>query len=73
MPRLKNAEPFGEVGRLLRGYDLSAAALAGLLGVSEPTARRRLREPESFTLSELRKIARGTDVPADEIREAIKF
>lgn len=73
MPRLKQTEPFAEVSRLLRGYGISAAALAGLLGVSEPTARKKLREPDTLTLSDLRKIARGTGAPADEIRGAIRF
>ncbi len=75
MPRIKPLcpEPFTEIRRLLKGYEFDGPKLAYVIGVSEPTARKRLKNPEEFTLGELRKIIRGSDVTADEIREALKF
>ena len=74
MPRLKTPElPFASVRRLLIGYELDSVHLAQALGVSRKTGKHRLDHPEELTLDDLRKICRNTRVPADEIREAIRF
>ena len=72
MPYLKpKAEPWKKLVRLLRGYGITGATLAGILEVSQPTAYRRLREPGSFTLDELYAISVRGHIPATELREAI--
>ena len=72
MPYLKpKAEPWKKLVRLLRGYGITGAALAGILEVSQPTAYRRLREPGSFTLDELYAVSVRGHVPMEEIREAV--
>lgn len=74
MPRLKTPEPlFWDVRRLLLGYELNAPTLSRATGMSESTAARRLANPGDLTLNELRRICRNGGVPADRMREAIKF
>ena len=69
MPRLKTQEkPFSKMSRLLIGYGLSAARLAPILKVSEPTARKRLDRPELLTLADLDRISRFGHIPIDEIK-----
>lgn len=65
--------PFWGVRRLLLGYELTSTHLARATGMSESTAARRLANPGDLTLSELRRVCRNAGVPADELREAIKF
>jgi hypothetical protein len=43
------------------------------LGVTDKTGKRRLDHPEELTLDDLKKLSRHTDIPADEIRAAIRF
>jgi len=73
MPYLKDDKPFADVERLLRGRKLTGSRLARVLGMSEQTARARLQCPGTFTLNELQKICAYGHVPAEEIREAVKF
>jgi len=47
--------------------------ISHILGCSVPTAAVKMKEPERLTLAELRMIQRGLNIPADEIRTAIKF
>lgn len=72
MPYLKpKAEPWKKLTRLLRGYRITGPALAGILGCSEPTAYRRLKEPGTLTLDELHTISLRAHIPIEELREAI--
>jgi hypothetical protein len=64
-------QPFSRMGRLLKGYGMTAARLAEILNVSTPTARQRLAEPERLTLGDLDRINRKGHVPLEELREAI--
>jgi len=73
MPFLKDDKPFIEMERLLRGYGLIGSRLARVLGKCEATARSKLQCPGSITLFDLARICRDGHIPADEIREAIKF
>ena len=73
MPWLINDKPFAEMERLLRGYKMTGSRLARAIGRSEQTARERLIRPGALTLSELQMICKNGHIPADEIREAIKF
>ena len=72
MPYIKKDEvPFVEMQRLLRGYELTAPALAKVLGCSEGTARSRLKSPADLTLGELDRLARFGHIPMEKIRAAI--
>jgi hypothetical protein len=74
MPRLKQTDPpFWDVRRLLLGYELTGQSLSRATGMSESTAARRLANPGDLTLTELRRICRNGGIPAERIREAIKF
>ena len=74
MPRLKQPDrTFPDMRRLLLGYELRAPLLSKAAGISESTAARRLANPGDLTLTELRRICRNGGIPADRIREAIKF
>lgn len=75
MPHLKKRpEPFADLLKLLKANDLgSSRKLAAVLYCSDYTGRARLKSPGDLTLTELQAICRNGHIPADEIREAIKF
>lgn len=64
---------FATLRRLLLGYEIDANRMALALCVCQKTGRRRLDHPEELTLGDLRRLCRRYNIPADEIREAIKF
>lgn len=73
MPYIAPAkQPFEEVARLIRGY-MQAPKMAEAIGCTEPTARKKLDDPGRITLADLRALQRKGHIPAEEIREAIKF
>lgn len=73
MPYVKPREiPFIRISRLLRGYG-SAPELAAQARMSAPTMRRRLDNPASLTLGELRDLSLRLHIPKDEVMEAIKW
>lgn len=72
MPYIKkNAPPFVKITRLLRGYGFNSITLASVLGVSQPTAKKRLDRPETLTLGELDRISRFAHIPMEELRQAM--
>lgn len=72
MPRLKKKEPdFIKVGRLIRGY-ATPPKVAEMLGCSTPTARKKMNEPELFTLGELNMICRRAHIPVEDMRQAVQ-
>lgn len=72
MPYVKTPErPYAAVGRLLKGYGMTAEKLSGILECSVPTARARLNDPQRFSLAELALVSRKGHVPIEEIRDAI--
>ena len=72
MPYLKpKAEPWKKLTRLLRGYRITGPALAVILGCSEPTAYRRLKEPGTLTLDELHTISLRAHIPMEELKGAL--
>ena len=74
MPRLKTKPaPFADVRRLLLGYELDGPKMGRALDTSTTTGKRRLDHPEELTLAELAKISRRVGIPADVLRNAIKF
>lgn len=72
MPRLKKKEPdFIKVARVIKGY-ASAPQVAKMLNCSANTARRRLNDPQTFTLGELNMICRQAHIPWEDMREAVQ-
>lgn len=69
----KTNDPYDPMRRLLRGYGIDSPHLARALGCCEETARMRLKDPARLTLRELRDVCVRLGVPADEIRDAIRF
>lgn len=71
MPYTRENKPFSKMHRLLKGYELDGPKLAAILGVSPPTAKTRLDNPEKLTLDDLDKISRRGHIPMEELRECI--
>lgn len=71
MPYVKSYTETDKLRRLLKGYEFTAPRLAATLGCSTATAQRRLSDPASFTVEELRRINKRGHIPLDEIREAL--
>lgn len=60
---------------LLWGFCATAGGLVPLatrIGVSEDTLRRRLKDPDTFTIREIKLIARKTGIPLEELLTAVK-
>lgn len=74
LPRLKEKKaPFDAVQRVLRSYYLNGSRIAPVIGVSGPTARKKLENPELFTLKDLYSISKCLGIPWHEIREAMIY
>lgn len=70
MPRIKTR--VDAFRRLLGAYELdSSPALARVLDCSRGTALRRIRQPDTLTVGELRRISTHGHVPVDELRAAL--
>lgn len=69
---MKREEPYEAMRRLIRGYGYNGVKLAKVLGVSEQTARLRIREPERLTCEDLHRLHSIGGLPLDEIRAAVK-
>ncbi len=63
---------FAKLTGVLTVYGIDSRRLSEIIGKNRDTARRRLREPSSFSLEELAAI-NAAGVPAADIREAITF
>ena len=73
MPYKRNpAKPFESMERLLNSYKINAPALARMLGVSVPTARRKLNSPELLTLKDIGLINRMGHIDIEELRAAVR-
>ena len=72
MPYKKSTKPFESVEMLLNSYKINAPALAKILGVSVPTARDKLENPQKIQLKDIGLISRYGHVPIEELRKAIK-
>jgi len=71
MPYLKRIGEHEKSKRLLKGYEINAVKLASMIDVSEPTARKRLKNPGLLTGENWVNISRRGHIPIDEIREVI--
>ena len=75
MPYIRKTETTRQPGlkRLLRGYGLTPARMMAVLNVSENTARKYANDPGLLKLDQITLIARRQHIPAEELREAMKF
>ena len=72
MPRLKQPEvKFSRLQKTLRAYALNGTKIAPVLKVSPVTARKRMKDPQLFTVKDLDVLSRHFGIPWDEIRESI--
>ena len=67
----KKREP--ELTRLLRAEHLTMEEIGEAIGASRQTASRKVKNPDLFTIGELKNICRKLHIPMDEIRETIKL
>ena len=51
----------------------SSDELAKMAGIGLSTYYERIRDPESFRLSELRGLCKGLGIPIDDFRQSIQF
>lgn len=68
MPHIKRVGEHEKSKRLLKGYEINAVKLAVYIGVSEPTARKRLKNPGLLTGDDWLNISRKCHIPVEEIR-----
>lgn len=80
MPKVKLGQPKRDKLRelicgVLSAYGPSGDAerVAGILGCSLPTARKRIREPKGMPVDELLRLTRGLGIPLEEVRAAITY
>ena len=71
MPYLKRIGEHEKSKRLLKGYEITAVKLSAYIGVSEPTARKRLNNPGLLTGNDWLNISRRGHIPVEEIRNVI--
>lgn len=71
MPYIRTESPHEKSKRLLKGYDITASRLSSILVCSEPTARKKLKNPGLLTGDDWLSISRRGHIPIEEIREVI--
>ena len=72
MPRLREQKgEFAALGRLLKGYGASGAAIARAIGCAPGTGKKKLDEPKYLTVGDLAKLSAAFGIPFDEIRNAM--
>lgn len=70
MPYLKKEKP-DPMTMLLRAYGLNGNNLEPVLGQTGPTIRKKIRNPDLFTVGDLKKICRQKHIPIEEMRAGI--
>lgn len=72
MPKLKQPyDRYLDLKTLISGRcDVYDIRLQDILGCSAPTAISRRKEPDNYTLRELRTIGKKLNIPIDELRAA---
>ena len=72
MPRLKQQEPkFSRLQKTLKGYGLNGTKISPVLRISPVTARKRMKDPQLFTVKDLDVLSRHFGIPWNEITEAL--
>jgi len=69
--------PHARVGALIAGaamqQGLSIGSLGDVIGVSENTARARIKTPGDMTLDEFTTLCRRLHIPIADARDAIRY
>lgn len=78
MPKLKRPpDRYYNFKLLIRGsmavHGVTQTEAADRLDMTQKTLRRRLNDPDSMTLGEMKKLASLLNIPADDMRAAIPF
>jgi len=75
MPRLQDRNPYKALSKALAGareYErFTTADIAEAIGVSQPTALKYMRHPETAPLGKLLAMRRKLHIPIEELREHI--
>ena len=79
MPRtiFDRHSPYDKLLALLRGTaitkDKTFTDLGGMAKCSKQTVMRRMQDPGSWTLDELRAMGRGLNIPIEDLRQSIQY
>lgn len=72
MPKLRQSKPdFAPLGRLLKGYGATGAAVARAIGCAPTTGKKKLDDPKYLTVGDLSKLSLAFGIPFEEIRNAM--
>jgi hypothetical protein len=72
LPRLKERPVrYAKLQRLLRSYGLTGNRIHEAIGVSHVTGKKKMDNPELFTVQDLESISRSFGIPWDDVREAL--
>ncbi len=73
----KSSQPDRKLVMLIWGQmaalGVKQAELARKVHMGQDTMLRRRKDPDTFTIGELKKLSRELEIPADDIRAAITF
>jgi len=71
MPYVKKQR--NAIRSLLKSYDITdGAALGRILELSPKTGRRRMEDPDTLTIGEIKRLSTHGHIPIEELRAAIK-
>jgi len=75
LPKLKERSiqqvPYVRVQRLIKGYGINGNKLSPILGCSSPHAKKKLDNPELFTLDDLDRISNYWGIPWEDFKDAM--
>lgn len=72
LPKLKERQVrYRKLQKLLKGYGLNGNKIHTVIGVCHVTAKKKMDNPELFTIADLDAISRSFGVPWDDVREAL--
>ena len=68
MPYIPKRSKYDKSKKLLLAYEITPTRLKAILGVSQPTARKKLNDIGSLTTEDWGLISRKAHIPVEEIR-----
>lgn len=71
MPYKKDTRPYARLGELLASKHIGQKKLAKIIGVSEPTAWRRLSDPGELKVKDLYAIMSAAHISKEELKGAL--
>lgn len=73
MAKAEKVDPYEDLSRMLRAYEVSASTIAKDLDISYPSALRRFKTPQILRVEELLTIVRKRNIPIGVVRETLKI